>query len=63
LTYYDYHGAYRGKQRTCWRIPDRVTTPRENTTLVMLVRNLEVDNMVRSVYELEDRFNRKYDYP
>jgi alpha 1,2-mannosyltransferase len=29
----------------------------------MLASNSEVNNVVRAVYELEDRFNRKYNYP
>lgn len=29
----------------------------------MLARNSDVDNAVKSVREVEDRFNRKYGYP
>lgn len=36
---------------------------RANATLLMLARNSEVDGAVRSVREMEDRFNRKYHYP
>ncbi|KAH9056276.1 glycolipid 2-alpha-mannosyltransferase-domain-containing protein, partial [Lactarius vividus] len=36
---------------------------RANATLLMLSRNSEVEGAVRSVKELEDRFNRKYRYP
>lgn len=37
--------------------------PRANATLLMLARNSDLDDVVRSVRELEDRFNRKYNYP
>ena len=36
---------------------------RANATLLMLARNSDTDGAVRSVRELEDRFNRKYGYP
>jgi alpha 1,2-mannosyltransferase len=36
---------------------------RANATLLMLARNSDVDGAVRSVREVEDRFNRKYSYP
>ncbi|KAI0067471.1 glycosyltransferase family 15 protein [Artomyces pyxidatus] len=36
---------------------------RANATLVMLARNSDVDGAVRSVRELEDRFNRHFNYP
>jgi hypothetical protein len=63
LTYYDYHGAYGGNETHAGVSPTGSPRPRENATLVMLARNSEVNNVVRSVYELEDRFNRKYNYP
>jgi Glycolipid 2-alpha-mannosyltransferase len=37
--------------------------PRANATLLMLARNSDVDDAVRAVRELEDRFNHKYRYP
>lgn len=37
--------------------------PRANATLLMLARNSDVDDAVRSVRGLEDRFNHKYRYP
>ena len=39
--------------------PDR----KANATLLMLARNSDVDSAVRSVRELEDKFNRRYQYP
>lgn len=36
---------------------------RANATLLMLARNSDVDDAVRAVRELEDRFNHKYRYP
>lgn len=42
-----------------------VTIPpgRANATILMLCRNSDTDNAVRSIRELEDKFNRKYHYP
>ena len=37
--------------------------PRANATLLMLARNSDVDDAVRAVRGLEDRFNHKYHYP
>lgn len=37
--------------------------PRANATLLMLARNSDVDDAVRAVRELEDRFNHKHHYP
>lgn len=34
-----------------------------NAVLLMLCRNEEVDGAVKSIRELEDRFNHKYHYP
>ncbi|PFH47538.1 glycosyltransferase family 15 protein [Amanita thiersii Skay4041] len=36
---------------------------RANATLLMLARNGDVDGAVRSVREMEDRFNRRFGYP
>ncbi|CAR24010.1 putative mannosyltransferase KTR2 [Lachancea thermotolerans] len=36
--------------------------PRENATLLMLVRNRELEGALQSMRSLEDRFNRKYHY-
>ncbi|CCF58793.1 hypothetical protein KAFR_0F01960 [Kazachstania africana CBS 2517] len=35
---------------------------RENATLLMLVRNMELDGALKSMRSLEDRFNRNYNY-
>lgn len=40
-----------------------VNVRRANATLLMLARNSDVDSALRSVRELEDRFNRKFHYP
>ncbi|THU84115.1 glycosyltransferase family 15 protein [Dendrothele bispora CBS 962.96] len=40
-----------------------VHDPRANATFVVLARNTDVDGMVRSVREMEDRFNRHWRYP
>ncbi|KAK9364785.1 nucleotide-diphospho-sugar transferase [Lipomyces kononenkoae] len=37
--------------------------PRQNATLVMLVRNFEIDDALSSMRQIEDRFNRRYRYP
>jgi alpha 1,2-mannosyltransferase len=42
------------------RVPLRT---RENATFVMLASNSDIDDAVRSVHELEIRFNHKYKYP
>ncbi|EMD36053.1 glycosyltransferase family 15 protein [Gelatoporia subvermispora B] len=39
------------------------TSRRANATILMLARNSDVDSAVRSVRELEDRFNRNFQYP
>jgi len=39
------------------------STHRQNATLLMLARNSDTDSALRSVRELEDRFNRNYHYP
>ncbi|KXN82997.1 Glycolipid 2-alpha-mannosyltransferase 2 [Leucoagaricus sp. SymC.cos] len=36
---------------------------RANATFVILCRNSDVDGTIRSIREIEDRFNRKYRYP
>ncbi|KAH9933691.1 glycosyltransferase family 15 protein [Amylocystis lapponica] len=56
------------------KVPEEYFVPRPNTTimgdgrranatLLMLARNSDVDSAVRSVRELEDRFNSKFRYP
>jgi mannosyltransferase len=41
---------------------DDITIGRENATILMLVRNWELDQALKSMRSLEDRFNRKYRY-
>lgn len=36
---------------------------RANATLVMLARNKELEEVVFSMKQLEDRFNKKFNYP
>lgn len=36
---------------------------RASATFLMLARNSDVDDAVRAVREMEDRFNHKYRYP
>ena len=36
---------------------------RANATLMMLARNDELEGVVYSMKQLEDRFNRNYNYP
>ncbi|KAL0948507.1 hypothetical protein HGRIS_011068 [Hohenbuehelia grisea] len=36
---------------------------RANATFVILARNTDIDGAVRSIRDIEDRFNRKYRYP
>ncbi|KAF8879574.1 glycosyltransferase family 15 protein [Infundibulicybe gibba] len=40
-----------------------VTGRRANATFVILARNNDLDSTVRSIREIEERFNRKYNYP
>jgi mannosyltransferase len=42
---------------------DRSQIGSENATLVMLVRNRELDTALESIRSLEDRFNKNYRYP
>ncbi|KAK9479139.1 nucleotide-diphospho-sugar transferase [Lipomyces japonicus] len=37
--------------------------PRQNASLVMLVRNFEIDDALSSMRQIEDRFNRRFRYP
>ncbi|TBU23334.1 glycosyltransferase family 15 protein [Dichomitus squalens] len=43
--------------------PDTLLSRRANATLLMLARNSDVNDAVKSVRRLEDRFNRKFGYP
>jgi hypothetical protein len=64
-SYYDDPGLYETiESNTSIRLPDQPPQrPRANATLLMLARNSDVDDAVRAVRELEDRFNHKYRYP
>ena len=42
--------------------PDESKT-RANATLLMLARNSDLEGVIQSVREIEDRFNKKYGYP
>jgi mannosyltransferase len=42
---------------------DNVQLGTENATIVMLVRNSELDGALSAMRSLEDRFNKKYRYP
>mgnify|MGYP002379188699 CR=1 FL=1 len=42
---------------------DRTQIGKENATMVMLVRNLELAGALESIRSLEDRFNKNYRYP
>ena len=64
LTYHDYHGPYGGNRTHAGVSATGMSPrPRENATFVMLASNSDVNSVVRAVHELEDRFNRKYNYP
>ena len=39
------------------------TTRRANATFVILARNSDLDGTLRSIRDIEDRFNRRYGYP
>lgn len=52
-TYHDYRMPYK----------DRSQIGQENATLVMLVRNIELEGALESMRSLEDRFNNQYRYP
>lgn len=40
-----------------------VVDRRANATFVILTRNSDLDGIIRSIRDIEDRFNRKYNYP
>jgi hypothetical protein len=44
-------------------MPEAPLRHRANATFVMLARNSDIDSAVDSVREMEDRFNRNYNYP
>jgi Glycolipid 2-alpha-mannosyltransferase len=43
--------------------PTAMTSQRANATFVILARNSDLEGTVNSVRDLEDRFNRRYQYP
>jgi hypothetical protein len=43
--------------------PDNPNSDRVNATLLSLVRNSELDDMLQSMRDLERTFNRKFNYP
>ncbi|KAI0773076.1 glycosyltransferase family 15 protein [Trametes elegans] len=43
--------------------PSSLITRRANATMLMLARNSDVNDAVKSVRRLEDRFNKKFRYP
>src|SRR5216683_1256431 len=43
--------------------PGAPSCHRANATLVMLARNSDLEGAVQAVREMEDRFNRNYNYP
>jgi mannosyltransferase len=42
---------------------DNENSDRTNATLLALVRNTELDDMISSMRDLERTFNRKFNYP
>lgn len=64
-SYYDDFGDHGAIElNTSTSMPDQLSHhPRANATLLMLARNSDLEDVVRSVRELEDRFNHKYRYP
>jgi alpha 1,2-mannosyltransferase len=51
-----------------WKPPagsanETLVTDRANATFVILCRNSDLQNTVKSIREIEDRFNRNYHYP
>ena len=44
-------------------IPHPVSAGRANATFVMLARNSDIDDAVRSIRAIEDRFNTRHGYP
>ena len=47
---------------TSCQVPD-LDAPRENAALVMLARNSDLENALRSIVSIEKRFNQWYHYP
>ena len=48
-----------------YKPPDPVYVPdrKANATFVMLVRNSDLTGIMSSMKQIEDRFNRKFNYP
>lgn len=48
-----------------YKPPDPIYTPdrKANATFVMLVRNSDLVGIMSSMKQIEDRFNRKFNYP
>jgi len=62
-SYYNNHGLLDSSEVYGDGVPGPAERQLANATLFMLARNSDVDSAVRTVKELEDRFNRKYHYP
>ena len=43
--------------------PPATPQRRANASFVILARNSDIDGTVRSIRDIEDRFNRRYNYP
>jgi len=48
---------------TAEELAELVSGRRANATFVILARNSDLSGTVRSIREIEDRFNRRYNYP
>lgn len=44
-------------------VPDNLSSGRENATFVFLCRNSDINGVVSSIQQMEDRFNKDYGYP
>ncbi len=44
-------------------VPDNLASGRENATFVFLCRNSDINGVVSSIQQMEDRFNKDYGYP
>jgi len=44
-------------------LPEELQVRKANATFVILARNSDLDGVLRSVREVEERFNRQHNYP
>jgi hypothetical protein len=61
--YEENNGAIVAESYNTSTVPLELLRRKANATMVMLARNSDLDGVMRSVREAEDRFNRWHGYP